>query len=111
MRFLRAAAFPLWLAQVRLAKRLERVALVGLGIAAGAGMLAAVLGGSLLAQDRSVPRAAARVPPAGRAGRAVWLGIPAPGAPWGALGAEGRRALRSVSPPPPPRGVLLPGAA
>src|SRR5437870_3612896 len=55
MRFLRSLAFPLWLAGVRLATRAERVALVALGIAAGAGMLAAVLAGSLLAQDRSLP--------------------------------------------------------
>ena len=85
MRFLRTAAFPLWLARVRLAKRLERVALVGLGIAAGSGMLAAVLGGSLLAQDRSIDRAVSRVPAADRAVRAFWLGIPAQGAPWRAF--------------------------
>src|SRR5256885_382611 len=97
MRFLRAAAFPLWLAQVRLAKRVERVALVGLGIAAGAGMLAAVLGGSLLAQDRSVQRAAAHVPAADRAVRAFWLGIPAQGPQWQTLDTQARRSLGSIS--------------
>src|SRR2546423_3979142 len=97
MRLVRAAAFPLWLARVRLAKRLERVALVGLGIAAGSGMLAAVLGGSLLAQDRSVERAASRVSAADRAVRAFWLGIPAQGAPWRILDAQARRSLRLIS--------------
>src|SRR5207253_1684552 len=106
MSLVRAAAFPLWLARVRLAKRLERVALVGLGIAAGAGMLAAVLGGSLLAQDRSVQRAAARVPAADRAVRAFWLGIPAQGAPWRTLDEQARRSLRSIS-SRPPLGAML----
>src|SRR5205823_2550789 len=100
MRFLRAAAFPLWLARVRLAKRLERVALVGLGIAAGSGMLAAVLGGSLLAQDRSIDRAVSRVPAADRAVRAFWLGIPAQGAPWRTLDGQARSSLRLISPRP-----------
>src|SRR2546423_13875240 len=97
MRLVRAAAFPLWLARVRLAKRLERVALVGLGLAAGSGMLAAVLGGSLLAQDRSVERAASRISAADRAVRAFWLGIPAQGAPWRTLDAQARRSLRLIS--------------
>ena len=49
--------------------------LVGLGIAAGAALLAAVLAGSLVAQDRSVERATARVPAQDRTVRLVWGGI------------------------------------
>jgi hypothetical protein len=77
MTTLRRLATPLRLARARLARRLERVALVALGIAAGAAMLAAVLGGSLLARDRSLERATNRIAPADRAVRALWFGIPA----------------------------------
>lgn len=77
MTTLRRLATPLRLARARLARRLERVALVALGIAAGAAMLAAVLGGSLLARDRSLEHATAQIAPADRAIRALWFGIPA----------------------------------
>src|SRR5438128_2812403 len=101
MRFLRSLAFPLWLAGVRLATRAERVALVALGIAAGAGMLAAVLTGSLLAQDRSLRRATERIPQADRTVRALWLGIPGQGEAWSALNRKATTALRGISPRPP----------
>jgi hypothetical protein len=78
---IRRLAYPLRLARLRLARRLERVFIVGLGIAAGAAMLAAVLGGSLVAQDRGLARAADRIAPADRAVRALWFGIPAQDAP------------------------------
>ena len=45
------------------------------GIAAGAALLAAVLAGSLVAQDRSVERATVRVPAEDRTVRLVWGGI------------------------------------
>jgi hypothetical protein len=98
VRTLRALAFPLWLAWVRLASRAERVALVALGIAAGAAMLAAVLAGSLLAQDRSLRRATERIPQADRAVRAQWLGIPGQGEAWPALNRRATDALRELSP-------------
>ena len=63
-------------------------------------MLAAVLGGSLLAQDRSIDRAVSRVPAADRAVRAFWLGIPAQGAPWRTLDRQARGSLRLISPRP-----------
>jgi hypothetical protein len=63
---LRRIAFPLWLARVRLASRVGRALLLGIGVAAGAAVLALVLGGSLVAQDRSVARALGRVPAADR---------------------------------------------
>ena len=54
MTWLRRIAFPFGLAWARLTRRSERVVFVTLGIAAGAALLAAVLAGSLVAQDRSV---------------------------------------------------------
>src|SRR5438552_4994863 len=94
MSTLRRLATPLRLARLRLAHRLERVALVALGIAAGTAMLAAVLGGSLLARDRSLERATARIPAADRAVRALWFGIPAQDAPRLQLDAWAERAIR-----------------
>jgi hypothetical protein len=91
---LRRFATPLRLARARLARRLERVALVALGIAVGAAMLAAVLGGSLLARDRSLERATAHIAPSDRAVRALWFGIPAQDAPRAQLDAWAQHAIR-----------------
>jgi FtsX-like permease family protein len=71
----RRILFPLRLAVVRLARRGERVVLVALGIAAAAALLSAVLAGSLVAQDQSLARATAAVPPADRTVRLTWGGI------------------------------------
>ena len=68
--------------------------LVGFGIAAGAALLAAVLAGSLVAQDRSVERATARVAPADRTVRLTWAGIASgPGTDVDQLDQISRRAL------------------
>jgi hypothetical protein len=75
MTWLRRIAFPFALAWARLTRRPERVVLVTLGIAAGAALLAAVLAGSLVAQDRSVERATARIAATDRTVRLVWGGI------------------------------------
>jgi hypothetical protein len=75
MSALRRIGFPLRLAWLRLTRRGERVPLVAFGIAAGAALLAAVLAGSLVAQDRSVARATARVPAEDRTVRLIWDGI------------------------------------
>ena len=75
MRSLRRVGYPLRLAWIRLARRGERVVLVALGIAAGAALLASVLAGSLVAQDKSLSRATARLPQADRTVRLVWGGI------------------------------------
>src|SRR5438105_14891924 len=72
---LRRIAYPLRLAWLRLARRGERVLLVALGIAAGAALLASVLAGSLVAQDKSLARATSRLPQADRSVRLVWGGI------------------------------------
>src|SRR5919109_5631483 len=75
MSALRRIGFPLRLAWARLTRRGERVLLVAFGIAAGAALLSAVLAGSLVAQDRSVERATARVPAQDRTVRLIWDGI------------------------------------
>ena len=68
--------------------------LVAGGIAAGAALLAAVFAGSLVAQDRSVERATARVPAADRTVRLVWGGIGSgPGTDVDKLDRISRRAL------------------
>ena len=75
MTALRRVAYPLRLAWARLARRGDRMLLVWFGIAAGAALLAAVLAGSLVAQDRSLARATARIPAEDRTVRLVWGGI------------------------------------
>src|SRR3954465_10834384 len=91
---LRRIAYPLRLAWARLLRRGERVLLVLFGIAAGAALLAAVLAGSLVAQDRSVARATARVPAQDRTVRLVWGGIASgPGTDVQRLDQVSRRAL------------------
>ena len=67
---LRRFLSPLVLARARLGRRLGRVALVGLGLAAAAATLSAVLAGGLVAQDKSVARSLAAVPAPERAVRA-----------------------------------------
>jgi hypothetical protein len=73
--WLRRIAFPFALAGARLTRRPERIILVTLGIAAGAALLAAVLAGSLVAQDRSLERATGRIAATDRTVRLVWGGI------------------------------------
>jgi hypothetical protein len=91
---LRRFAYPVGLAWTRLARRGGRVLLVLLGIAAGAALLAAVLAGSVVAQDRSVERATARVPAEDRTVRLVWGGIASgPGTDVRRLDQVSRRAL------------------
>ena len=71
---LRRIAFPLRLAGARLAAGGERVLLVSLGVVAGAAVLAAVLGGRLVMQDRSLARATAQLQPADRDVTVGWGG-------------------------------------
>src|SRR5579864_9248586 len=71
MAALRRLGYPVRIAAARLAHRGERVVLVSVGIAAGAALLAAVLAGSLVAQDRSLRRALGQVPAGDRTVRVV----------------------------------------
>src|SRR2546423_4808762 len=107
MTALRRFAFPLRLAWLRLTRRGERVLLVAFGIAAGAALLAAVLAGSLVAQDRSVERATARLPAADRTVRLVWGGIASgPGTDIAVLDRTARRTLAPLV-SSPTRAMLL----
>jgi hypothetical protein len=73
--------------------------LVVFGVATGAAALAAVLAGSVVAQDRSLARATAAVPDLGRQIRAGWLGIPTlPDEDEPVLDRRARRALAGVLP-------------
>ena len=74
----RRIVFPLWLARVRLSSRVGRSFLLGTGVTAGALVLALVLGGSTIAQDRNIARALAEVPAGGRALTVSYadLGVP-----------------------------------
>src|SRR5829696_4364926 len=96
---LRRALYPVWLAGSRLRARSGRSVLVVLGVAPVAAALAAVLAGSLVAQDRSLARATADLPDRGRQVRAGWLGIPTlPDEEEPVLDRRARRALADVLP-------------
>jgi hypothetical protein len=104
----RRLAAPLRLAAIRLGRRVSAAFLVGLGVAAGTAMLAAVLAGSLVAQDRSVGFAVDELPASQRAIRAVWFGLPgqsAEGRP--ALDQRARQALAGVTDAKPTALVLF----
>lgn len=101
MTALRRLAYPVRLAWARLTRRGGRVLLVLFGIAAGSALLAAVLAGSLVAQDRSLQRATARIPAEDRTVRLVWGGIASgPGTDVDRLDARSRRALAPLVPSP-----------
>jgi hypothetical protein len=72
------------------------MAVVSLGIAAAAGMLAAVLAGSLVAQDRSVAEHVSQIPSSARAVRALWFGVPGQGETYAALDRLARAATVPV---------------
>jgi hypothetical protein len=99
---LRRFSFVLSLAGRRLARRFGAVLLAALGIAAGAATLASVLGEGTVAQDQSLARAIAKLPPPQRAIRAAWFGTYDP-----QLDGTVRRGLRTISSERPIRAVLL----
>jgi hypothetical protein len=93
---LRRIAFPFWLARVRLVRRGSRLAIVVLGLAAATAMLAAVLAGSVAAQDREVGRRVAELPATVRAVRVNWFSVGGQAAPYAKLEARVRSELRGV---------------
>jgi hypothetical protein len=93
---LRRLVFPLWLARVRLGRRGGRLALVVLGLAAATAMLAAVLAGTVAAQDREVGRQVAELPAKVRAVRVNWFSVGGQAAPYATLDANVRRRLHRV---------------
>ncbi len=71
---LRRLAFPLRLVAARLGAGGERLLLVAVGVVAGAAVLAAVLAGRLVMQDRALAQATAALPPGDRAVAVAWSG-------------------------------------
>src|SRR5438128_12475932 len=91
---MRRFLYPVRLAAARLRHRAGLAALVGVGVAVGAGALAAVLAGSLVAQDRALGRDLQRLDPAQRVLRVTWGGVPGQTPdPFGSLDAVATRAL------------------
>jgi hypothetical protein len=71
---LRRILFPLRLVRARLGAGGERLALVAVGVVAGAAVLAAVLAGRLVMQDRALVQAARSLGPGDREVQVVWSG-------------------------------------
>ncbi len=67
-------SFPLRLVRARLGAGGERVALVAIGVIAGAAVLAAVLAGRLVMQDRALALTTAQLSPGDREVQVVWSG-------------------------------------
>jgi hypothetical protein len=72
--FLRRIAYPLGLVAARLRGGGSRLALVALGVIAGAAVLAAVLAGRLVMQDRALAQATAQLAPGDRQVQVTWSG-------------------------------------
>ena len=70
-----------------------RSVLVVAGVAAAGLLLASVLVGSLVAQERALARAVDQLPPSARTVRAAWFGVPGEGDAYGALDARVRDAV------------------
>jgi ABC-type antimicrobial peptide transport system permease subunit len=71
---LRRLAFPLRLVGSRLGAGGERTLLVAVGVVAGAAVLAAVLAGRLVMQDRALAESTAQLAPADRVVQVTWSG-------------------------------------
>ncbi|HZP72167.1 MAG TPA: FtsX-like permease family protein [Gaiellaceae bacterium] len=71
---LRRFLFPLRLARARLGAGGERLVLVGIGVVCGAAVLAAVLAGRLVMQDRALELAVHGLDPQDRTVQVVWSG-------------------------------------
>ncbi len=93
----RRLAFPFWLARTRLARRGGRLALVVIGLAAASAMLAAVLAGTVGAEDRAVGRKISTLSPDVRAVRVNWYSVGGQAAPYPTLDARVRRELANVA--------------
>jgi hypothetical protein len=72
--FLRRIAYPLGLVAARLRRGGERLLLVAIGVIAGAAVLAAVLAGRLVMQDRALAQATAQLAPGDRQVQVTWSG-------------------------------------
>ncbi len=74
MTTLRRLVFPLRLVAARLGAGGDRALLVAVGVVAGAAVLAAVLAGRLVMQDRALAQAAAQLAPSDRVVQVTWSG-------------------------------------
>src|SRR5512133_1459497 len=93
---MRKLAFPFWLAGARLRARVGPLVLVVLGLAAATAMLAAVLAGTVAAQDREVGRQVAALPAKVRAIRVNWFSVGGQVAPYATLDRNVRQRLHRV---------------
>ena len=71
---LRRITYPLALVAARLRRGGERVALIAVGVIAGAAVVAAVLAGRLVMQDRALAQAVAQLAPGDRQVQVTWSG-------------------------------------
>ncbi|HEY4349321.1 MAG TPA: hypothetical protein VGM80_17225 [Gaiellaceae bacterium] len=101
---LRRLLFPIRLARARVGAGGERLALVAIGIVAGAAAIAAVLGGRLVMQDRSLAQATAQLAPADRSLTVAWFG--AFGGNWRLLDRQVTNELVDLSGRQPSRAML-----
>src|SRR6476619_5967869 len=95
---MRKLSFPFWLAGARLRRRGGPLVLVVLGLAAATAMLAAVLAGTVAAQDREVGRQVGELPAKVRAVRVNWFSVGGQVAPYSTLDRNVRRQLGRVLP-------------
>jgi hypothetical protein len=94
----RSALFPARLALARLRAASGRSALVALGIAVGAAMLALSVGGSTAVRDRAVAVELTRLGPSDSSVQVVWSGVPAQAsAPVSRLDSVARETLHSLA--------------
>src|ERR671910_238350 len=84
-----------------------RTALVVAGVVGAGGLLAVVVAGTAVAEERSLARAVDDLPPSSRTVRAAWFGVPAQAEPYHALDAAARDTLGSVTPEGTTATVLL----
>jgi hypothetical protein len=104
MNAVRRALFPFRLAGARLAAGGERLALIAVGIVAGAAVLAAVVAGRLVMQDRSLAQATARLPAEDHAVEVAWFGALA--GTWPSLDRQVAPELRRLTGREPVRAML-----
>lgn len=101
---LRRTLFPLQLVARRLPAGGQRLALVAVGIVAGAAVIAAVLGGRLVMQDRALTQAESRLTPAEKTVQVAWFG--AYGGTWRSLDRVVAPRIARVTGQPPARAML-----
>jgi len=97
VRTLRRLGFAFWLTRARLGRRGGRFLFVGLGVAAAAAMLAAVIAGALAAEDRDVAKHVAAIAPGSRAVNVIWFSAGGEAAPYATLDRHVRRDLRTAT--------------